>query len=324
MILLVVLSVCLAVAVAWAYLGASPGALRPAVLVAALGLGVWIAATTEALAALGWIGRVPFVVAWSALCGGLASVLVWRVRHHPPVEWQWPELQPFERAFAVGLIVFAAAEAVIGLIAPPNTWDSLTYHMSRVMHWIQNGNVNLYATHILRQNHLAPWTDYALLHTVVLGGSDRYVNLVQWAGMLGSLAALTMIARELGATRAAQGLAAAFAISIPMGVLQSTGTKSGHTLSLWLGCMVFFLIRLSRRPTTGNAVAVGLALGLGMLTKATMLLFAPPFLCLWTWRRWVRGEAGDRATWCRHAAVILARLSLFAGSRAKNISKLVF
>ena len=38
-----------------------------------------------------------------------------------------------------------------GLIYPPNNFDSMTYHMARIVHWVQNGNVNYYPTGIIRQ-----------------------------------------------------------------------------------------------------------------------------------------------------------------------------
>ena len=45
---------------------------------------------------------------------------------------------------------------IVALTAPPNTWDSMTYHMPRVEHWIENRNVEPYPTHILRQLSLGP------------------------------------------------------------------------------------------------------------------------------------------------------------------------
>lgn len=65
------------------------------------------------------------------------------------------------------LIYIALMITLVGFVAwisPPNNWDSMTYHMSRVMHWIQNQSVAHYPTHILRQLHMTPWSEYAILH----------------------------------------------------------------------------------------------------------------------------------------------------------------
>jgi hypothetical protein len=45
---------------------------------------------------------------------------------------------------------------VLALITPPNMYDSMTYHMSRVVHWIQNGSLAHYPTSIGRQLFLPP------------------------------------------------------------------------------------------------------------------------------------------------------------------------
>ena len=66
------------------------------------------------------------------------------------------------------------------LVASPNNWDSMTYHLSRVMHWIQNENVNFYPTQIDRQLTQPPFAEYFILHLQLLNGSDRFANIVQW------------------------------------------------------------------------------------------------------------------------------------------------
>ena len=43
------------------------------------------------------------------------------------------------------------------LIYPPNTLDAMAYHMPKIMHWTQNGNINFYPTDDLRQLILAPF-----------------------------------------------------------------------------------------------------------------------------------------------------------------------
>ena len=50
------------------------------------------------------------------------------------------------------------------LIYPPNSPDSLSYHMPRVMHWIQNNNVEYYPTSIPRQLFVSPFSEFVILH----------------------------------------------------------------------------------------------------------------------------------------------------------------
>ena len=89
--------------------------------------------------------------------------------------------------WALGAIL--AVTGAIALLAPPNTWDSMTYHMPRVAHWSQAGSVAHYPTHILRQLWLGPWARSSRsLHLYLLTGGDRLANLVQWLAFAGCVA----------------------------------------------------------------------------------------------------------------------------------------
>ena len=46
----------------------------------------------------------------------------------------------------VPILLISVITLVIGLVSPPNNWDSMTYHMSRVEHWRTNGSVSHYPT----------------------------------------------------------------------------------------------------------------------------------------------------------------------------------
>jgi hypothetical protein len=49
--------------------------------------------------------------------------------------------------FLAGLLLIVALTGVTAFVSPSNNWDSMTYHMSRVVHWIQDRNVSFYPTH---------------------------------------------------------------------------------------------------------------------------------------------------------------------------------
>jgi 4-amino-4-deoxy-L-arabinose transferase-like glycosyltransferase len=178
------------------------------------------------------------------------------------------------------VIFIAAATAVIAFYAAPNTWDSMTYHLARIIHWMQNGSVAFYPTNIPRQLHLNPWSEYAMMQFLLLSGSDKLVNFVQWFSMAGSLVGVTLIAEQLGATPRAQVYAAVIAATIPMGILQASSTQNDYAAAFWLVCFVYFGFTFMHSGKMKDALATGTALGIAILTKATVYIFALPFL-LW-------------------------------------------
>jgi hypothetical protein len=181
----------------------------------------------------------------------------------------------------IGIGIIFILTAVVAIASPPNNWDSMTYHMSRVVNWIQNQNINHYPTHILRQLDLAPWSGYAILHFQILSNGDRLANLVQWGSMVGSVIGVSLIAKQLGANLKGQVLASVLCATIPMGVLQASTTQNDYVVSFWMVCLTWGVLWLAQIPYSFHALCmISLSLGLAILTKATAYIYALPF-CIW-------------------------------------------
>ncbi len=184
------------------------------------------------------------------------------------------------KAALTGIAFILGITFLTALISPPNTWDAMTYHLSRVMHWIQNRSLAYYSTNSLRQLYLQPGAEYFILHLRLLGGNDRFVNLVQWLSMFGSLIGVSLIAKALGAGLKGQILSLVICGTIPMGILQSSSTQNDYTAAFWMVCFIYMFLRLIQSRNKLLVYSLGVSLGLALLTKATAYIYLLPFL-LW-------------------------------------------
>jgi hypothetical protein len=181
--------------------------------------------------------------------------------------------------WGVALIVLGIG--VVAIVAAPNHSDSMEYHMSRVVHWLQNYSVAHYPTHTPFQLFQNPWSEFAIMHFQVLSGGDRFANFIQWGSMVGSLVGVSLIASQLGAKARGQILATVFCVTLPMGILQGSSTNNDHVVAFWLVCFAYFtLLTMTEGASPANIYRLGASLGLAILTKGTAYIYAFPF-CLW-------------------------------------------
>jgi 4-amino-4-deoxy-L-arabinose transferase-like glycosyltransferase len=190
-------------------------------------------------------------------------------------------LPGIDRGLIVAIIAIAAVTGIAGVASAPANADSMNYHLPRVMHWIYNRSVAHYPAGFLPQLYHAPWAEFAILHFQLLSGGDRFAFAVQWLAMVGSLLAVSLIARRLGAGRRGQILAAVFAATLPAGIVQAESTQNNYIPAFWILCFIAAILDLRNdrgsRPLK-HAMLAGCALGLAMLTKGTAYLFVLPFV----------------------------------------------
>ncbi|WP_156926042.1 hypothetical protein [Glycomyces arizonensis] len=321
--------------------GAAVAPMRLAVVRAALLLGAWAIATVEAASAVHALTAVVVAASWvTATLAVAAAVVVRCARDVAPARpgsavsvirdgirrkrgatrrtwrrtrsaaaaapaWQW--------ALACVIAILFVSAAVLAVASAPNNFDSQTYHLPRIEHWVQNGSVEAYATDIHRQVDISPGAEYLLTHLRLLTGGDGAYNLVQLLAAVGAALAASRIAAQLGGAPVAQ-LATVFILATtPEVLLQASSTQVDLVAAAWVACLATVVLDEFTRPgerrgtarwavpTPGaDALFLGLALGLVAVTKTTGLLAAAPLLLLWGIGRLVRDGRRSHPCMCGH------------------------
>ncbi len=254
---------------------------RESVLSALIIWGTFLTLITELFSCFRYINFVCILINWSAF-SILCIIAFFKIKNKTKITYlDTYNIKP-HIILIYGIAFITVLVGLIALIAPPNNWDSMTYHMSRVVHWIQNASVAHYPTHILRQLELSPWSEYTIMHLQILSGGDSLANLVQWFSMLGCLIGVSLIAKQLGAKLGGQIFSSVACVTIPMGILQASSTQNDYVVSLWLVCFVYyFLSSIKDEFNFEYSFNIGASLGLAILTKGTAYIYALPFaICL--------------------------------------------
>lgn len=209
---------------------------------------------------------------------------------------QIPKITPVTLVLLSGVTFIIAAVSVIAIVAPPNNWDSMTYHMARVVHWIQNRHLAHYPTYYSAQLVHPPFAELVILHLQILSGGDRFANLVQTFSMIGSIIGVSLIAKQLGADKRGQILASVFCATLPMGILQASSTQNDYAVCFWVVCLAHYILLTLpyRNPPLNLILGIGASCGLAVFTKSSGYIYAFPFMVwffLWyvnqmRWKMW--------------------------------------
>ena len=179
------------------------------------------------------------------------------------------------------IIVALLSLLLQGLIYPPNNWDSLTYHMSRIMHWLSNESVSHFPTYVLRDLYQPPFAEYFIMNINLLNGNDYFSNSVQLLFLTFSIIGIWSILDYFNCSRFHKLIAAFLLITIPSVELQATNTKNDIICGFFIIVALYYCIKTYYEINIKNFIYLGLSIGLAIFTKGTAYLFLASFLVFW-------------------------------------------
>lgn len=256
---------------------------RRSFLRAAILCGAYLVLATEGLSLIRSVTPLGLSLTWGLPACLAVGGLAWQNKRAGRIRLPAPDLPRhwLDWLICLGVVAIVVVTAVTAWFAPPNTADSLNYHMPRVAHWAQLRSVRPFATGIEVQNSRTPGAEFGVLHLYVLAGGDRFANFVEWFAMIGCLVGVSLIASQLGSGRAGRVLSIVASAALPMGIIQASSTMTDYVVALWMVCVASeSLSLLARQDKSSEYFFVGASAGLALVTKPTAFAYLPPFAAL--------------------------------------------
>lgn len=230
--------------------------LRGALLMALVAWGVLLTIITEGLSLFTTLTQAGLILAWGMVTLSLCMLLYRHGIHLPLHSWREMIRQTPLSLWIIfmGIASVIVLTGLVALLAAPGTWDAMAYHLPRVFFWEQFHRVAPFPTHVNRQLYQPPFAEFVMLHLQILIGSDALSNIGQWMAMLFCAIGVAKIAQQLGPDGRGQLLAAVLCVTLPIGIMQATGSKNDFVTALWVVCLTYFVLEdvLPHPPASGQ------------------------------------------------------------------------
>ncbi len=250
----------------------------------------WLVVELSSL--FGALSTVTVFFSWGAAC---AVFGVYALRNHVlrktltyfRTDYQISCILTEHKANLVCLLVFCSLIFLLSALRSQNLIDNLYHRLTKILHWIQNGNVGYFATAVPGEIQYSKLVEYMNAQIYLLKGPDRLINIVQAGAYVCSGCCVYGIGRKIGASRRFAFLSAWIFLLTPMVIVETLTTQTDVAAGFYLLSFVYFLLdyihvdklHMDRRWAF-LAVCLSTSVMFGYLTKPTVC-FAMVFFFLW-------------------------------------------
>jgi len=326
------------------------GGLAATSLLAAAGLRLDSLAATLLAAYLALLGETELItsglsplraVTRTGVGGAEAGILVavaavWWLRGRPrlPSASLRAFRDPLVLAFAALAVVVLGYELAVVLTAPPNNWDSLTYHLTRAAFWAQHDGIYWVPNAPTnRINEFQPLAEQQVLYLFVATGSAALFALPQFLAELATMLAIYVAARRLGHDARGASCAAIVFATFAVVALESTTAQNDLVAASLPAVGAAFLLGRGKTEVALAALAMALAVGVKLTTalvlpvllllaalrgRRALALFAgsgvAAFAVFSLWSFVLNAVETGRLTWHSEGSLSLAASPSFPGS----------
>ena len=102
----------------------------------------------------------------------------------------------------IAIVFLLVRSTWLAMNTVPDNYDSMTYHLTRIMYWIQHRSAGYFETPDVRHLVSPVLAEYVNLHLVLLTGNDLLVNLVQNVSSYGCVLLVFGILKKLNVSTA--------------------------------------------------------------------------------------------------------------------------
>ena len=138
--------------------------------------------------------------------------------------------------------------SVLAFFTVPYNWDSMTYHLPRIEHWVQNQSISHYGTNILRQISSPVLAEFINLHVFILSGEkDIFLNFLQTCSFFTNAWLIYEMAVKLSCQKKYSKAAVLLFCSMPIAFGEALTTQVDHFAGMWLLIFAFIIIDFWKR-----------------------------------------------------------------------------
>ena len=246
---------------------------------------------TNILSIPGILNEMSLFVCWFFVLV-ILIIRLWKYpgnQHKDFLLWISNRLKSFcitEKIMAGVMVLLLVVLFFAALFTVPYNYDSMTYHLARIGHWIDNQSVNHFVTSIARQNYSPVLAEYNLLHIFLLTGSDSFLNMLQYFALPVTALYLYKCARILGTDRSFSIFGAFLFTTMPLTISQSMTTQNDLFGAMWFALFLYYLLQFIAmdkltfdKETRKLLFLTALTVAFAFLTKtsicASMVFFLP-------------------------------------------------
>lgn len=223
---------------------------------------------------------------------------------------------------------FSLCMLFLALSVIPYNWDSMTYHLTRIVAWAQNRSISHFATTITRCVGSPVLGEVMGLQIWLLGGAhDRLLNLTQCLSFLINALLVYGITRKIGGNRGISTLAVVLFVTTPIAFAESLTTQVDEFATIFLLIFVYVILDpirdgavldLSKREGREILLLLAVSAALGYLAKPSVMVGMGVFT-LWLLIRCLRRKESGRLTWTWILCTAGLALVLILPELARNL-----
>ena len=183
-----------------------------------------------------------------------------------------------EKTLVITTLVITAFNLLCSITLHPFNWDSMTYHLTRVMYFIQHQNTDFFDANYWAQVAHPIYGSYLNIAFLMLFGDERGMNLVQYiSGIFASLSVVG-ISLLISGRLIASFLSGCIFLNLTIVNLQMTTTQVDLLMASLLGCSIYFLIWWIRDRKIHFAFYTSLSFAISLGVKGSAFLYVPSLL----------------------------------------------